>query len=185
MLPVRFWIGLAKDAHLISWLQLVLVFFFWLSLCFYSISTMQKIEIWSFFVIRIFRFTFWIFATVAAAHNQSLIGSKLATPQKLQPQPTIKAANTPTNQPRQAIMPVPTPRTPINLRSMPPTATSLITPSFGQYKIGSPTPIVGECILLSNKFSCVSVTSGVSVNNTVYAYSILQLDSTMAVHHFQ
>lgn len=80
-----------------------------------------------------------------AAHNQSLIGSKLGTPQKLQPQQIIKAGVTPTNQPRQAIMPVPTPRTPINVRSMPPTASSIFTPSFGQYKIGSPTPIVGEC----------------------------------------
>lgn len=82
-------------------------------------------------------------ATVAA-HNQSLIGSKLGTPQKLQPQQNLKAGATPTNQLRPAIMPAPTPRTPINIRSMPPISSSINTPSFGQYKIASPAPIVAR-----------------------------------------
>lgn len=78
----------------------------------------------------------------AASPNQSLIGSSLSTPQKQQP--INKIGVTPQTQPRQALMPVPTARTPINVRSMPPTS-SLITPSYGQYRIASPTPVVGTC----------------------------------------
>lgn len=66
-----------------------------------------------------------------------MIGSNLATPQKQ------KIAVTPQTQPRQAIMPVPTARTPINVRSIPPSMNALQTPSFGQYRIASPTPVVG------------------------------------------
>lgn len=84
-----------------------------------------------------------------ASPNQSLIGSNLATPQK---QASAKPGMTPQNQLRQAIMPVPTARTPINVRSIP-QSTSLITPSYGQYRIASPTPVVGmhSYILPNNK----------------------------------
>lgn len=77
----------------------------------------------------------------AASPNQSLVGSSLSTPQKQQP--INKIGVTPQTQPRQALMPVPTARTPINVRSMPPTS-SLITPSYGQYRIASPTPVVAR-----------------------------------------
>lgn len=89
----------------------------------------------------------YLFCTAVAAHNQSLIGSKVGTPQKLQPQQqqAIKAGATPIiNQSRQVVA-VPTPRTPINVRSIPPTSTASIrTPSFGQYNIISPTPIASK-----------------------------------------
>lgn len=79
--------------------------------------------------------------TAISSPNQTLIGSNLATPQK---QLAAKPGLTPPNQPRQqTIMPVPTARTPINVRSMP-QSSSLITPSYGQYKLGSPTPVIGK-----------------------------------------
>lgn len=83
-----------------------------------------------------------VFLTGIASPNQSIIGSNLATPQK---QPTGKVGLTPQNLQRQAIMPVPTARTPINVRSMP-QSSSLVTPSYGQYRLTSPnpTPVVGK-----------------------------------------
>lgn len=76
-----------------------------------------------------------------ASPNQSLMGSNLTTPQKQQPN---RMGITPQTQPRQAILPVPSARTPINIRSMPLSSmNALQTPSFGQYRIASPTPVVG------------------------------------------
>lgn len=109
------------------------------------------------------------FVPAVAAHNQSLIGSKLGTPQKLQPlqQQLMKAGKTPTNQPIPITsVSTPTLRTSSVVRSLQPTSSPIRTPSFGQYNYNTPTPtpIVGKCVLcticllITFNFICISVT---------------------------
>lgn len=94
-----------------------------------------------------------LFILAVATHNQSLIGSRLGTPQKVQSlqQQLLKPGKTPTNQPGPMTVSTATPSTPNIVRSLLPVSpapASLRTPMFGQYNIGTPTPIIGECIFV-------------------------------------
>lgn len=93
---------------------------------------------------------FYLSVVAISSPNQSLLNSNAATPQK-----PIKIDSTPQKlQPRQPLLPMPTARTPINVRSLPQSMQPLVTPSYGQYRIASPTPVVGM-----SKVSCDPYTS--------------------------
>lgn len=132
-LPVRYWIVSVMHQHVHN-INRLLVLAVSVGICLFFIYFKFELTVINFGIVCLPLY----FA--AASPNQSLIGSSLSTPQKQQP--INKIGVTPQTQPRQALMPVPTARTPINVRSMPPTS-SLITPSYGQYRIASPTPVVG------------------------------------------
>lgn len=169
-LPVRYWIVSVMHQHVHN-INRLLVLAVSVGICLFFIYFKFELTVINFGIVCLPLY----FA--AASPNQSLIGSSLSTPQKQQP--INKIGVTPQTQPRQALMPVPTARTPINVRSMPPTS-SLITPSYGQYRIASPTPVVGTCFF-KIQFTVITWTitlmNYVSLNGIIFNEFSMDYDS--------